>query len=166
TLFPYTTLFRSQVRILRIDENGRDLFRFIEAEVLPRLAGIDGLVHPVPFIDAAAGDEITHADVDDVGIGRRSLHRSYRRRFLHRIEDRIPRRAGARGLPHAAERKPDIERAGLADYARDGRDPSATERADHAPAQARDEVRLERRGGGESEQAREQRSAGDPACRE
>ncbi len=152
-----------QVRILRIDEDRRDLLRFVEPQVLPRLAGVDGLVHPVPLIDAAAGDEITHADVNDVGIGRRDLHRSDRRCLLHGIEDRIPRRAGARRLPHAAKRKPDIERAGLADHSADGRDASAAERTDHAPLQARDEVRLERRGRAEGEQSGEQGGAREPA---
>ena len=128
------------------------------------LAGVDGLVHAVAFVDAAAGDEITHADVDDVRIGRRDLHGADRRRFLHRIENRIPRRAGARGLPDAAERQSDVEGAGLTDHAGDGRDATAAERADHAPLQASEEARLEWRGGGEREQAGQQSSAGEPSC--
>ena len=47
------------VRILRVDDDGADVFRFFEADVRPGCAGVGG------FVDAVAGGLLAGADVDD-----------------------------------------------------------------------------------------------------
>jgi len=57
-----------EVRIVRINKDGGDLLRLVEPQVLPGLAGVHRLVDAVPFVDPAAGNQVPHADVDDVGV--------------------------------------------------------------------------------------------------
>jgi len=57
-----------QVGVVRIDQDRRDLLGGVQAQMPPAAAGVDGLVHAVAFVDAAAGNQVAHADVDHVGI--------------------------------------------------------------------------------------------------
>ena len=57
------------VRIFRIDDQAADGVRVRQADELPGLAGVDGLVHAIAADDVAADARFAGADVDDVGIG-------------------------------------------------------------------------------------------------
>ena len=131
-----------EVRILRIDDHLVDLgassSRPMCVHVLP--ASVD-LYMPSP----SPRHGVAGADIDDVGIRRRDLDRADAVDVRELIEDRNPRHSGARRLPHAADRRADIERARLADHAGDGRDAAAVEGADVAPGEAGIEFSAERR---------------------
>ncbi len=151
-----------QVGILGIDEDRRNLFGVVEAQVLPRLPGIAGFVNAVAFVDAAAGDQVPHADVDHVRVGRSDFDCSDRGRFRDRVEDRRPRLAGAGGLPDAAERQADVVDAGLADCAGDRGDSAGAERPEIAPDEAGEQARRHRAtdaGGSGAEQDEQQYQA-------
>ena len=107
----------------------------------PGLAAVAGLVHAVAV---AAGNRITAADVNDVGIGRRDHDRADAVDVGQLVDDRNPRHSRARRPPHATHRRADVKRAGLADHAGHGRDPAAVERADVAPREPGVEVIAER----------------------
>src|SRR6267143_334372 len=58
-----------EVGVLGVHQHGRDLFCSVETQVLPCATGVAGLVDAVALGDAAR-NQVTHADVDDVGVGR------------------------------------------------------------------------------------------------
>src|SRR5207244_9617673 len=91
-----------EVGIARIDQDRWDLPGGVEAEMLPRLAGVDRLVDAVAFVDAAARDQVAHTDVDHVGVGGSDFDGADRGRCRDRVEDRGPDFAGAGGFPDAA----------------------------------------------------------------
>ena len=64
----------SDVRVLRVDRDRADLVRILEADVLPRLAAVDGLVHAVAEGDAVARVGLAGADVEDVLVRRGHGH--------------------------------------------------------------------------------------------
>src|SRR5713226_6966473 len=111
----------------------------------PGSPGVDGFVDAVAFVDAAAGDQVTCANVNDVGIGGGDLDRTDRRHHGDRIENWVPGLAGADGLPDAAQRQAGVEHSGLAHSAADRRDPPAAERADVAPHETSEGVGRYRR---------------------
>ena len=86
---------------------------------MPRRPGVLRLVHPVSHVECAS-HLVAGADVDDVQIRRRHLHRADRRDFLDRIEHRIPGLAGAGSLPYAASREARVECPDVANHAGDG----------------------------------------------
>src|SRR2546422_10145336 len=75
-----------------------DLPGGVEAEMLPRLAGVDRLVDAVAFVDGAAGDQVAHADVDHVGVGGGDFDGTDRGRCGDSVEDRGQGFDGAGGL--------------------------------------------------------------------
>ena len=96
-----------EVRILRVDEDRRNLLRVVESPSASTSRRRPSTCRRrCSFVDAAAGDQVAHADVDDVRIRRRDLNAADGRRLLHVVEDRIPRRARARRLPDAASGSP------------------------------------------------------------
>src|SRR5205807_8798727 len=117
-----------------------------EAEMLPRLAGVGRFVDAVAFVDAAARDQVPHADVDDIGVGGGDFDGTDRGRCGDPVEDRGPGFAGAGGFPDAARGKPHVEDARLADGAGDGRDAPAAERAQVAPDESGEKTWRDRRG--------------------
>src|SRR5438046_677124 len=149
-----------EVRVARIDQDRGDLSRAVEAQVLPGLAGIDRLVDAVAFVDAAAGDQVAHADVDHVSVGGGDFEGADRGRGGDVVEDRRPGFADAGGFPDAAEGEADVEDAGLADGARDRRDAPAANRPEVAPDEPGEEVgsdwRATRGGAGERTERDEQ----------
>ena len=56
-----------QIRIVRIDEHRRDLGRRIEAEVLPRSPGVDGLVDAIALVERTRR-HLAGTDVDDIRV--------------------------------------------------------------------------------------------------
>jgi hypothetical protein len=140
---------QNEVRIFRVDEDRWNLLRVVEPQVLPRVSGVCRLVDAIALVDAATGDQVAHADVDDVRIRRRDLNAADGRRLFHVIEDRVPRRARAGRLPHAAEWESDIEHSGLSDDAGDGGDATAAERTDVPPHESIVEVRIDGRSKGQ-----------------
>src|SRR5207248_3053692 len=120
------------IRIARIDDDRGDLLAVVEAEVLPRFAGVGG------FVDAVAGGEIgtlqtfAAANVDDVRIGRRNGDRADRAGRLI-VEDRRPDAAVVGRLPDAAVVHADVEKARLSRHAGRGDGASAAKWSDAAP---------------------------------
>ena len=79
------------VRIIRIDADARDVLRFLEAHVLPRLARVARLPDTVAVRDVATNRCFASAGPDNIGIG--LLHRD---RADGAAEVRV--RDGERGL--------------------------------------------------------------------
>src|SRR5437762_5437160 len=133
---------QDEVWVARVNQDGRNLLCALEADVPPRASGIGGLVHPVsqPFEE---GVQVSRADVNHTRVRRSDLHSAYRRYGFDRIENGVPRFAGARRLPHAAVRGAEVKHAGLSNHARYRRDPSCAERADVAPYQCGQETWIE-----------------------
>src|SRR5207244_8893278 len=131
---PWVTLCRRehQIRIFRIDHDLVDLDCILEADVRPRLTGIDRFVHAVA---ERTLHRVTSAGIHNVGIGGRHLYRADAVDVRELIENRRPRHARARGFPNAAGGRPDVEHARLTDRASDGRDAPTVKRADVAPAE-------------------------------
>src|SRR5436190_5557763 len=129
-----------------VDHDAPDAARQVEAQVLPGLAGVGGLVHPVADRDMAADPRLTRPRPHDVrvrwsdGEGADRLHRLV-------VEDRLPVDAAVRRLPHATRRGARVIRAGVADDARDRRDPVA-HRPDVAVAQLAERGGIDLRGRG------------------
>ena len=131
-----------QVRIGGIDKDAVDLHRVLEADVLPGLAGIGRLPHAVA---EAAADGVAGAGINDVGIGGSDLDGADAIDARLLIEDGEPRHAGAGGLPDAAQRRADVERAGVADDTGHGGDASAVERPHITPLESRIEIGIDLR---------------------
>src|SRR5216683_1300876 len=111
--------------------------RVLEANVRPRLTGIDRFVHAVA---ERTLHRVARAGIHNIGIGRRHLDRADAVDIGELIEDREPGHARARGFPNAAGGRPDVEHARLTDRAGDGRDAPTVKRADVAPAETGKEV--------------------------
>src|SRR5205823_8268951 len=126
-----------EIRILRVDHDLVDLDRVLEANMRPRLAGIDRFVHAVA---ERTLHRVASAGIHNVGIGRRHLYRADAVDVRELIENRRPRHARASGLPNAAGGRPDVKHARLTDRAGDGRDAPTVKRADVAPAETGKEV--------------------------
>src|ERR1044071_9328001 len=129
------------VGVLRVDEHRWDLFRVVEAEVLPRAAGVGGFVDAIALSDPPAGDQVAHADVDDVRVGRGHGDGADRRGFFDRVEDGVPGLAGARRFPDPAHGEADVEDSELArsDGAGHGGHASGAEGTEVAPGEAVEE---------------------------
>ncbi len=88
--------------IARIDDDAADVHRILEAQVLPRLAAVDGAVDPVAVGDAALAVVLAGADPDHVGVVRVDGDAADRERALG-VEDRRPGRPAVLRLPHPAD---------------------------------------------------------------
>ena len=97
-----------------MDDDFADSTGQVETDVLPGLAGVGRLVHPVA-LDVARPNHAAFAgaDVDGVGIGRRDGDVADRLDGLV-VEDRIEGGAAVGRLPHAARRVADVVRAQVA----------------------------------------------------
>ena len=132
------------VRILRVDDDLRNLLAVAKTEVRPGLARVGR------FVDAVAGRQIRPlqpfpaADVNDVRIRRGHRQRADRSRRLI-VEDRVPGDAVVGRLPHAAVGGGDVEDVGLLRDAGRGLHAPAAERPDGAPAQFLEDSRIRER---------------------
>ena len=123
--------------VLRIDDDLVYLGRFLEADMHPRLAGIVRSVHTVAL---RAPYRIAGADIDNVRIGRRDLHRADAVNIGELVKNREPGNACISRFPNTARRSPQVENAGLADGTGYGRDAPPVKRADVTPTQPGDEA--------------------------
>jgi hypothetical protein len=80
------------VRIAWMDDDPPDLPRRLEADVLPRLAGVRRAIHAVAELDRVAHVGLAGPDIDDVGIGGRDGNRADRA-DAGAVEHRCPRAA-------------------------------------------------------------------------
>jgi hypothetical protein len=77
------------VRISRIDSDLSNVLRVVEADVLPRLAGIDGLVHAIPVTDGIAESGFAASDIHGIRLRWRDCNGTDRSHW-HGIENRKP----------------------------------------------------------------------------
>src|ERR1019366_3071393 len=82
------------------------------------------------------------------------------RNLLDRVEHRVPRFTGARGLPDAARRKSGVKSAALTDNAGDRGDPAAAERADVSPDESGEEIGPDGRGAADREKCSDAENGG------
>src|SRR5260370_37397902 len=128
--------FRSHedaIRIFGIDEDGGDLLRVAQAEMLPRLAGVGGFVDAITGREIRALETFAAPDIKNIGVGWRDGNRADRAGRLV-VENGIPRVAGVGCLPNASVHCSHIEDIRLVRGAGDGDGAAAAERPDAAPA--------------------------------
>src|SRR5579864_2114142 len=58
----------NNVRIVRVDQNLRDVMRIFESNVSPRLSGVDRFVHAIPIRYIASQTWLASTDVNDIRI--------------------------------------------------------------------------------------------------
>src|SRR5256885_6829414 len=104
TLFPYTTLFRSQLA---------DVARVGEADGAPMSAAVVGLVDAGAVGDIGPDRRLARAHVDHVRIGGRERERPDGGDRLV-VEQWVPGHAGVPGALHAAVHGAEVERRGIA----------------------------------------------------
>ena len=122
-----------RLRVLRIDDDLRDLLAVAQTVVRPRLAGVGGLVDAVARREIGALKSFTAPDVDDVGIRRRDGDGANRAGRLV-VEDGRPGTTKVVRLPDAAVDGADVEDVRLIRDADRGLGAARAMRADHAPA--------------------------------
>ena len=137
------------VRVLRVDDEARDLVRLLEADVRPVIAAVDGLVHAVAHRRVVARIPFARADVDDVLVARRDGH-GPNGASARLVEDRGEGVAAVRRLDDAAVCARHVVGERVARHADDLRDaPGVVRRSHGAPRHALEERRPIRRGYGE-----------------
>src|SRR5258708_14044028 len=87
-------------RILRVDQNPRNLTRILQSDMPPRLPAILGLIHPIPISDVRAHVRLARPHINDQRIRRRHRNRPNRSNPL-RIEYRFPSAPRVVAAPHA-----------------------------------------------------------------
>src|SRR6185312_8797667 len=102
------------VRILRIDEDPTDDVRGVQPDVLPALAAIHRLVHPLPGQEGIADVRFACADVDDLGVRWRDRDRANDVVREMAVRDVLPRLAIIEGFPDPAIGRAHVEMARLA----------------------------------------------------
>ena len=124
------------VRILGIDRDAPDVLRAVEPAMRPRLAGVGGLVHPVPESHGIAQRRFTAADIERVGRRGRHGDRADRGHGLS-VEHRGPDASGVNRLPDAAIHRAEVELVRASRHPGHRRGSATAEGAEHAPAKAR-----------------------------
>ena len=128
------------VAVARVDEDLPDVLRGGEPDVLPRLPAVAAAVDAVPPADVAPAHVLSRAHPDHVrvvGVDRDVADR------VHGLvlEDRVPRHARVRRLPHAAGADRDVPRAAPVRMHGDVRDPATHQRgADLAQRETGDDL--------------------------
>src|SRR5258705_82343 len=130
------------VRVSRINDDGTDVARVAQTEVLPGLAGIERLVYPVAIGDVAARAGLAGADIDDIVIRVSDRDRAYRGDLLL-VEDRLPGAAGVGALPDATGYRTEIPGRRITRNAAHGDRPATAERTDLAPFHGAEELRID-----------------------
>jgi len=121
------------VGVARIDGDARDHLAVAQPEMLPRAAGVGGLVHPVADGEVGPDDAGARSDVDDVGVRRGDGDGADRAGRLV-VEQGHPIGAVVGGSPDAAVVETGIEGVGLGGDAGQRTGTSGTSRTDVAPA--------------------------------
>ena len=122
-----------EIRILRMNQHLADLAAVLEADVLPGLSGIDGLVDSIAMREVAARAAFAHAGVDDIAVGSSHGNRTHGAGLERVIAERLPGDPRVGGLPHPAAGRPHVVGRGIADDARAGGGPPAPGRPDSGP---------------------------------
>src|SRR5207244_3452455 len=91
---------KNDVGVFRIDDDGTDVARVFQSEVLPCLASVHRLVHAVAIADVAANAGLARTHIDDVVIGRGNGDAADRSDRLT-VEQRLPAHARVGGLPYS-----------------------------------------------------------------
>ena len=123
-----------QVRVLRMDPDPGHVARVRQADVLPGLAAVGGLVYTVAVGDVVADAALAGPYVDHVGVGVGYSHRTDGRSLEVRVGHVPPVGAGVGGLPDAACDRPEEERGRLIRMPGDGDNPAAAEGPDAPPS--------------------------------
>ena len=121
------------VRVVRIDDDQRNLLAVAQAEVRPCLACVGGFVDPIASAEVRPLQSFAAADVDDVWIRWRDGQRADRPDGLV-VEERRPHAAEVRRLPHPAVDRRHVEDVRLAGHTAGGHRAATLKWADHAPA--------------------------------
>jgi hypothetical protein len=101
------------IRVLRMDDDARDALCLLQPHLLPRLAGVGGLVDAGAERGALAVVRFARADIHDVRIRRCDRDVADRRDRLL-VEHGRERRPVVDGLPHATGRERDVVDVGIA----------------------------------------------------
>ena len=89
--------------ILRVDDDPRDVLRFVEPHLLPRLAGVGRAVNTVAVVRHDAADGVfAHTDIDDVRVALGDGDGTDRTRLEEAVRDISPADAHILGLPEPA----------------------------------------------------------------
>ena len=121
-----------RVGVPRRHDDRADELRRAQADICPRCSAVGGLEH------AGAGRErptgcVARSDVDRGRLGGRDRDRADRR-DMHVVEDRRPRRAAVRRLPHTAGGGAGVVGRRVARYAGRGGDVARARRSNRTPA--------------------------------
>ena len=120
------------VRIVRIDDDLRDLLTIAESQMGPGLTGVGGLVDTVAGRQVGSLETLATSYIDDVRIRQGDGDGTDRAGGLV-VEDRSPDAAVVGRLPDAAVDDADVEHVGLTGNPRCGLRATTPERPDHAP---------------------------------
>ena len=94
---------KDDVRVLRVDDDPRDVLRFVEPHLLPRLAGVGRAIHTVAVVrHNAANGMFAHPDIDDVRVALGDGDRTDRAGLEIAVRDVPPADAHVLGLPEPA----------------------------------------------------------------
>src|ERR1700719_1535426 len=120
-------------RILRIDDDGRDLVGISQPQMCPGFAGVRRFVNSVPGRQIRPLETFTAADVNHVGIGFGYRQGSYRAGRLI-VKNGHPRITKIGGVPHTAVYGSHIKDIWLAGYTTDRHRATSAERTNTTPA--------------------------------
>src|SRR5258708_2977664 len=120
------------IGVFGIDDDGRDLLRVAQAEMLPGASRVGRLIDAVAYGEIGAAQAFTAADIDRVGIRRRDGQSSNRTCRLI-IEDGIPYAAEVRRFPDSAVVRRHVKDVWLARNTGNRHGAAAAKRADHPP---------------------------------
>ncbi len=130
-----------QLRVPGVDAHAGDVPRVGEAGVLPGLAGVGRLPHPVARGDVAAHRLLAGAGVDHVGVPLGDRHGADRA-AEEAVRDALPGVAAVRRLPHPAAGRAEVVEVGLARHPGHRCRPATPVGPDLAPVEAREEGRV------------------------
>ena len=120
------------IGVFGIDDDGCDLLRVAQSEMLPGAARVGRLVDAVAYGEIGPAQAFTAADIDRIGIRWSNGQRSDRTCWLV-IENWIPGAAEVRRLPNPAIVRRHVEDVRLARNTGNRHGTAAAKWADHAP---------------------------------
>ena len=123
-----------KVRVLGMDPDPGHVARVRQADVLPGLAAVGGLVDSVAVGDVVADAALAGPYVDHIGVGVGYGHRTDRGGLEVGVGHVPPVGAGVGGLPDAARDRAEEERGRLVWVPRHGNHATASEWADAPPS--------------------------------
>src|SRR5882724_349464 len=129
------------IGIAWIDGQLRNLLTIAQAKMRPGLARVGGFVNAIADREIRPMQPLTTADINHVRVRRGYRYRADRAGGLV-IKDRLPSAAVVVGLPHSAIAHADVKDVRLTGHTSDGPGASATVRADGAPVEGFQEIRV------------------------